>query len=289
MNAPARPTPPDPDGITPAPDLGADDVVATLLHAAPGDAWAPAAGAAALHRRLADRLAARVADSARLDAGMVTVRQRQRRRTVPVPGVEQELLYLAPGDSLRPGEPSRVVLLHLAPGQAWQVPVAAEGLQRDWLVLHGEVAFDGEALAPFDYRVEPAGHVVTRLRAGSHGARLYLREAPLPTGAGERARTVREADAPWQDYAPRIRRRVLWRRGDEAALLYRTEPEASVPLHRHGHDEECLMVRGDLFIDDLLLREGDYQIAPAGSAHQRLHTDTGVILYAHGDADLDFV
>ena len=32
-----------------------------------------------------------------------------------------------------------------------------------------------------------------------------------------------------------------------------------MPQHTHGHDEECLMVQGELFLDDLLLQEGDYQ------------------------------
>ena len=39
--------------------------------------------------------------------------------------------------------------------------------------------------------------------------------------------------------------------------------------------------------DDQLLQPGDYQIAPAGTAHGGLCTDTGVLLFAHGDLDLD--
>ena len=58
---------------------------------------------------------------------------------------------------------------------------------------------------------------------------------------------------------------------------------------RHGHrrDEECLMLEGELFLDDLLLRRGDYQIAPAGTEHGAVLAETGVLLFAHGDVALD--
>ena len=72
-------------------------------------------------------------------------------------------------------------------------------------------------------------------------------------------------------------------------MLYHADPGAQVPQHRHGHDEECLMVQGELFLDDLLLQTGDYQLAPACSGHRVTQTDTRVVLYAHGDLDLQFV
>ena len=39
----------------------------------------------------------------------------------------------------------------------------------------------------------------------------------------------------------------------------------------------------------VLLRPLDYQLAPGGSAHQTVSTDTGVLLYAHGDLDLQLL
>jgi quercetin dioxygenase-like cupin family protein len=100
---------------------------------------------------------------------------------------------------------------------------------------------------------------------------------------------VRDAEAGWPEFAPGIRRRVLWQHGTQAALLYHADAGARVPQHRHGHDEECLMLQGELFLDDLLLQPGDYQLAPAGSGHRVTETDTGVVIYAHGDLDLQFV
>ena len=71
-------------------------------------------------------------------------------------------------------------------------------------------------------------------------------------------------------------------------MLYRAAPGAVVPQHRHGRDEECLMLEGEVFLDDLLLRCGDYQLAPAGTGHAGVSTATGGLLYAHGDLELDF-
>ena len=100
---------------------------------------------------------------------------------------------------------------------------------------------------------------------------------------------MHDRQAGWPDFAPGIQRRVLWQHQGQAALLYFAQPGASVPVHSHGHDEECLMVQGELFLDDMLLQAGDYQLAPAGSGHRVTATDTGVVIYAHGDLDLKFI
>lgn len=40
---------------------------------------------------------------------------------------------------------------------------------------------------------------------------------------------------------------------------------ASVPDHGHALNEDCLMLQGEMFFGDILLRAGDYQVA-AGAA-----------------------
>lgn len=100
---------------------------------------------------------------------------------------------------------------------------------------------------------------------------------------------MRDVDAGWLDYAPGIRRRVLWQHEGQAAMLYYAQAGAAVPKHSPGHDEDCLMVQGELFLDDVLLQEGDYQLAPACTGHRITETDTGVVIYAHGDLDLKFI
>lgn len=248
------------------------------------DAPPPVALSSALRGRLLERLSASRAAA----ATMVTSRLGRLSVRELVPGVSARTLYAAPpGRALRPGEPLRARLVELQPGSRWNGPDALA--QREWLVLRGSVRLGGGApLALRDYHVLPTGTASGPLTS-SEGALLFLRESSLPAAPGDAAATVRDREAGWPEYAPGIHRRVLWQRDGQAAMLYHARAGAAVSMHTHGHDEECLMVQGELFLDDVLLREGDYQLAPAGTGHRITETDTGVVIYAHGDLDLRFV
>ena len=271
-----------------------------LLAGAFAQAWAlpdPPAGAAALR----DRLLGRTAASRRAEQGLVTVRRRKLASQALAPGVQAQPLYAArQGAALRPGEPLRVRLIELADaallspgllGPAWP---DAQGrcppCRCEWLVVQGSVRLGDDLLSARDFHFSPPGQALPTWRAEGP-ALLFLREslADAQADPAETAFTLRDADAGWPDFAPGIRRRVLWQRDGLAALLYLAQAGAQVPRHQHGHDEECLMLQGELFLDDLLLQAGDYQLAPAGSGHRITETDTGVVIYAHGDLDLQFL
>jgi len=260
-----------------SPDSPEDDM-SPLLSEPFARAWAAPVAAPG---RLGERLSGRLQQSLEAERGMVTVR---RRRTTPealADGVHQRWLYRAPeGRALRPGEPRAARVIELEPCASLSLEAAGA---REFLVVRGSLDIDGEFLGLRDFLLLPAGS--TPRLASADGAHVFVREAESP--ATERA-LVRDADAGWPEFAPGIRRRVLWTAEGQAALLYRADPGASVPVHSHGHDEECLMVQGELFLDDVLLQTGDYQLAPAGTGHRITETDTGVIIYAHGDLDLSF-
>lgn len=283
----------DPLRIDPAPDP-VDPAIEPLLGEPFAGAWAAsvhAGGAgdtgAAVASPLRGRLLRRVSASHAASASMVTTRVKKQSCAAVAPGVTARMLYAAPGTRpLRPGEPLRARLLELLPGSRWVGPDAA--CHREWLVVRGAARIGDQSLALRDYHAVAAGSPSGSVTS-EHGAVLFLRESTLVAAAGDAALTVRDADAGWPAYAPGIRRRVLWQRDGQAALLYHAQPGAAVPQHAHGHDEECLMVQGELFLDDLLLQEGDYQLAPAGTGHRVTETDTGVVIYAHGDLDLQFV
>ena len=255
----------------------------------------PFADACASHPRAAQadaarprsRLLERVARSGTAARVMHTARRSRLSAEELAPGVLSRTLYTAAGDApQRPGEPLRVRLIELQAGCEWSAP--ATGELREWLVVQGALRLGGLTLGLRDYHVAPAGGAALQVRS-EEGAVVFLREAARPAADEAPALTVRDAEAGWPDFAPGIRRRVLWQHRGQAAMLYLAQPGAAVPLHRHGHDEECLMVQGELFLDDVLLQAGDYQLAPAGSGHTITETDTGVVIYAHGDLDLQFV
>jgi hypothetical protein len=278
--------------VQPAPDP-VDPTLAPLLSDPIARAWSspvPAAEATKVRGRLMQRIAASVAS----EASMVTVRRDRAPRATPAPGVLARTLYECRETRQRPGEPLRVRLLELAPGarikeSALDESGAMRQRHREWLVVAGRVQLGGEVLALRDYCVSSAGMPTPDL-SSEEGGVVFLRESMQGGASRDGARfTVLDRDAGWPDFAPGIQRRVLWAHGTQAALLYYAQPGAQVPVHSHGHDEECLMVQGELFLDDVLLREGDYQLAPAGSGHRITETDTGVVIYAHGDLDLRFV
>lgn len=269
-----------------------DRKLAPLLDEPFATSWqhpAPPPAGVAIRSRLLNRLGA----SRQAEAAMTTARLRRSRPAVLGPGAMVRTLYTAPSDRpLRPGEPLRARLLELAAGTT----LAAQSLDsdgfeschREMLVLAGCVEVQGQQLSQRDFHVIPAGSPMPTLFA-AQAALLFLREAGLKAQPGDQPYTVLDAAAGWPDYAPGIQRRVLWQREGQAALLYCAQPGAQVPQHTHGHDEECLMVQGELFLDDVLLQPGDYQLAPAGTGHRITATDTGVVIYAHGDLHMQFV
>jgi quercetin dioxygenase-like cupin family protein len=274
--------------MTPTDDDATLDL-SPLLSEPFAQAWATSAPPATPVVR--ERLHGRLQQSLAAEQGLVTVRQRRLTAESVAEGVSLRWLYRAPHTrELRAGEPQMACQIDLAPGTSFDLAqLGIDSGPRECLVLQGELCLNAERLAELDFVRLPAS--TSAVLSSEHGARVFVRAASAAEAAtaDEPVHVVRDAEAGWPDFGPGVRRRVLWADGVQAAMLYRTEPGASVPHHTHGHDEECLMVDGEIFLDDVLLQRGDYQLAPAGSGHRSTETDTGVVLFAHGDLDLRFV
>jgi anti-sigma factor ChrR (cupin superfamily) len=262
---------------SPGHDQAELDEAVGLLSQALAETPAEAPGA------LRGRLLARVADSALRHRGMVTVRTRQRQTQEIQPGARVGWLYRNTDDSARrPGEPVALAIVELDPGARIAEGLALAGRNSEWLVVRGSCTIDGVPLATFDHHGRPAtaGEPVV---TSEHGATIYLRNGGTePTPAG----TARERDAVWEDYAPGIRRRVLWQADGAVAYIAKAINGAAVPSHGHHRDEESLMLDGDLFLGDVLIREGDFQLAPAGLVHDTVQAGSDCMVYIRGDADL---
>lgn len=256
------------------------DLLSQALADEPADAQVVTGGA------LRGRLLQRVAASAARHRGMVTVRRSQHRIEAVAPGVQRRWLYrAADAAALRPGEPRWLAIVELAPGARLAQGLALAGGGSEWLVLRGEVRVDAVSLGALDHHRRAASDGEPLVTAGEQGALVYLRHGgaqPL------RSATSRADGAAWEDFAPGIRRRVLWQEGAEVAYLARASEGAAVPSHGHHHDEECLMLAGDLFLGDILIREGDFQLAPTGLVHGVVQAGSDCMVYLRGDAELAF-
>lgn len=100
--------------------------------------------------------------------------------------------------------------------------------------------------------------------------------------------TVRAQDAIWTEVAPFIQMRVLGRdlgSGDQTALV-RMQAGACVPAHRHLREEEFTVLEGECWIGTHRLRAGDVHVAAAGSWHDAVTTQTGVLVFLRGEYPL---
>jgi anti-sigma factor ChrR (cupin superfamily) len=81
----------------------------------------------------------------------------------------------------------------------------------------------------------------------------------------------------WQEAAPGLSYKVLSAdtQNDRVSLLVRLAPGAHYPPHRHGGGEELYLLDGELWVDDKKLYPWDYNRAEAGTADQRVWSETG--------------
>lgn len=133
-----------------------------------------------------------------------------------------------------------------------------------------------------------------RLSAGSAGLTMYLRRRrvaldQLPAdearwwAAAEAAPVAASGSAcPWARLLDGVDAAVLRAQGDVASMLIRIAPGATVPDHGHSQVEDCFMLAGEMFLGDILMRAGDYQLAPAGCQHVGIASDHGGLFYFHG-------
>lgn len=89
----------------------------------------------------------------------------------------------------------------------------------------------------------------------------------------------------WIGMTPGIEVLPLRQENDVMSTLVRFAPGASVADHVHPLNEDCLVLDGELFLGDILLRTGDYQLAPAGGKHFGVASDVGALLFIHSAID----
>jgi quercetin dioxygenase-like cupin family protein len=101
----------------------------------------------------------------------------------------------------------------------------------------------------------------------------------------EGTRTLRGSEEAWVQVAPFVEVREL--RRDEAAgthtSLMRMRPGGVVPAHRHEREEEFIVLEGECYIGTHRLVAGDVHIAAAGSWHEPVTTESGVVVLLRGE------
>ena len=236
-----------------------------------------------LEKRLGNRIQASISKH----AGLRTVRSRKGVWRDLVSGIRYKPLWESPqGNS---------VLVEFTPGSV--LPLHRHNYLEEGIVLSGGLQLDDLELAQYDYHVSPAGSRHGRIQS-KQGVLAYLRGSSLgqpismfkevlggflPKNHKE-SESITADQGEWIEIHKGVFQKELWTDGTVASRFYRLEAGARMDGHFHPLDEECLMLSGDIFLGDILLQEGDYQIAPAGTEHLEISSDTGALLFVRGAA-----
>lgn len=81
----------------------------------------------------------------------------------------------------------------------------------------------------------------------------------------------------WEEVAPGIFCKILGSddERDRVTMLVRLLPGVSYPPHTHAGVEELHLLDGELWIEDRLLRPGDYNHGEPGGSDTRVYSETG--------------
>ena len=226
---------------------------------------------------LGARLFARVARSARANAPFVNVRKGDGQWHEASPGVCYKPLHEAHGVVSR--------LVRLDNSAPWSLGLT--GGADELLILSGQVHVDDLVLGPNDYRLRGTDVAVATALSPT-GALVYWRHSGTQQsafGSVHTSVTVPASAGGWEPLRPGVMLKPLFGAGERVSMLARLDKGSSVPAHAHACAEECLMIQGDMFLGDILLLEGEYQWAPAGTNHEMLHSDVCCMVFIHGAVD----
>ena len=96
--------------------------------------------------------------------------------------------------------------------------------------------------------------------------------------------TIRADEGAWHSIAPLVDMKLLYDDGVSRSVLIRLQAGARLPPHDHAADEECIVLEGEGSIGDIVLRAGDYHLAPKGMRHGETYTASGALLFIRSAA-----
>lgn len=216
-------------------------------------------------------------------AGLLNVRRKD--------GVWQTLKTGIRFKTLWRGFEGNSVLIEFSPGAT--LPAHRHHWLEEGMILSGRLQIGELDLGPFDYHAaKPFSkhHAIV----SQQGAVAYLRGTSLGDNAeviqellgglmpfdGKATKTIfinQQQD--WVEVHPGIFKLDLAQDEQRTSRFYRFNPGAKCPAHHHAQDEECMVLDGEVFLGDSLLKAGEYQLAPKGTYHNEVMSDVGCLLF----------
>lgn len=143
---------------------------------------------------------------------------------------------------------------------------------RAWNDMVGEIGACVAELAP----AEPPPDLKDRLMAKVHAT---LQRPGLIFDNGG-ILLARSAEIPWRQIMPNVESKLLYwdRERRYTTSLVRIAPGGKYPRHHHRDIEEIFVLSGDLRIEGVVARAGDYCRAEPDSIHQESGSEAGCML-----------
>lgn len=82
----------------------------------------------------------------------------------------------------------------------------------------------------------------------------------------------------WKQVAAGVEICLLHKTENARSFLVRMAANTSLEGHEHSQDEESYVIEGEVWLQGILCKAGDYHYARAGSTHEKLYTDKGCTL-----------
>lgn len=76
--------------------------------------------------------------------------------------------------------------------------------------------------------------------------------------------------------------KLLREDGGMRSYLVRMAPGSRIPPHEHPLEEESLVLEGEVTVNGVLCRPGDYHFAPGGKPHDWVTSETGCLMFIRG-------
>ncbi len=83
----------------------------------------------------------------------------------------------------------------------------------------------------------------------------------------------------WKTIAVGVQAKVLRQEANSRSMLFKMAANSSIPAHYHAVDEEAIVLEGEVWLEGVLCRMGDYHHACAGGEHQEIYTERGCLLF----------
>ncbi|MDB5888983.1 MAG: chrR Cupin-like domain protein, partial [Rhodocyclales bacterium] len=187
-------------------------------------------------------------------------------------------------------------LVEFDPGT--RLPSHRHFAHEECVVLRGSLSTGDLRVGAQDYHLAPSGSRHPSI-GSEEGALIFLRGTSIGKGArmvremlsawlpgrGAQPITIRADDDNWRVAGEGVRVKPLWRNEGSTSVLVSLAPGGRLPGYAQTQEEECLTVSGEVFMGDILLRTGEYQMAPRATTRDEITSDVGGLLFLHTSAD----